>query len=227
MALPRVSKCTRRAIICAQQASRMGHGQMLRVTKADGGRARPQAAGTVRPGQGNPGECVIIRSASDGLAGGRPNVLSESPPGEQAIAHRAGDEDCRRSGRDQRPDGSGPSSGTRALRLHLVMIAPGTRSLPHFHHGRGTSVYLVSGEAEVWHGDGLARRALLRAGDFIYVPSGAPHLTVNRGDATSIAVVTRTGPGGQPADDADNGDVTVELPRHLAALRDVPVSGAA
>jgi len=204
---------------------------MLRVIKADGWRARPRAAGTACPGPGNPGECVIIRSASNGLAGGRLNVLSESQPGEQVTAHPAGDEDCRRSGRDQRPGGSGPSSGTRALRLHLVMIAPGTRSLPHFHHGRELSAYLVSGEAEVWHGDGLARRALLRAGDFIYVPPGAPHLAVNRGDVTSIAMVTRTGPGGQQPGDAGHGhpdgDVTIELPRHLARLRDVPVGGAA
>jgi len=213
---------------------------MLRVIKADGWRARPVVAGPARPGPGYPGECVIIRSASGGLAGGQPSVPSESQPGDQATSHPAGDEDCRRSGRDQRPDGSGPSSGAQALRLHLVMIPPGTRSLPHFHHGRETAVYLVSGEAELWHGHGLARRALLRAGDFIYVPPGAPHLTVNRGDVTSIAVVARTEAGGQPSDPAHGdqalgdqahgdqaGQVTVELPRHLAALRDVPVGGAA
>jgi uncharacterized RmlC-like cupin family protein len=101
------------------------------------------------------------------------------------------------------------------------MIRPGTRGLPHFHDGHETGVYMVSGEAEVWHGAGLGKRTLVRAGDFIYVPPGAPHLAVNRGDATSIAVVARAGSGDQPV------QVTVELPRHLAALRSVPVGGGA
>jgi uncharacterized RmlC-like cupin family protein len=99
------------------------------------------------------------------------------------------------------------------------MIAPGTRGLPHFHDGSETAVYMVSGEAEVWHGTGLAKRTVVRAGDFIYVPPGAPHLAVNRGRVTSIAVVARAGPASQA------GEVTVELPRHLGALRSVPVGG--
>jgi uncharacterized RmlC-like cupin family protein len=154
------------------------------------------------------------------IPGGPPPAPPEGQPGEQAHVHPAGDEDCRRSGRDQRPGGSGPSSGTRALRLHLVLIRPGTRGLPHFHDGRETAVYMVSGEAEVWHGAGLDRRTVVRAGDFIYVPPGAPHLAVNRGDVTSIAVVARADPGDEAV------EVTVELPRHLAALRGVPVGGA-
>jgi uncharacterized RmlC-like cupin family protein len=100
------------------------------------------------------------------------------------------------------------------------MIAPGTRGRPHFHHGSETAVYMVSGQAEVWHGTGLAKRTVVRAGDFIYVPPGAPHLAVNRGGVTSIAVVARTGQAGQAA------EVTVELPGHLAALRSVPVGGS-
>jgi uncharacterized RmlC-like cupin family protein len=203
---------------------------MLRVSKAEGRRAWHRAADVARPGLRNQGECVIIRSSNalgraplagphSNLPGGQPPVPPEGQPGEQAHVHPAGDEDCRRSGRDQRPGGSGPSSGPRALRLHLVMIRPGTRGLPHFHDGRETAVYMVSGEAEVWHGAGLGKRTVVRAGDFIYVPPGAPHLAVNRGDVTSIAVVARADPGDQAV------EVTVELPRHLAALRSVPVGG--
>ena len=72
------------------------------------------------------------------------------------------------------------------------MIPPGTRGLPHL-HGHETAGYVVSGEAEVWHGTGLIRRSVVRAGDFIYIPPGTPHLAVNRGDVTSIAVVARAG----------------------------------
>jgi uncharacterized RmlC-like cupin family protein len=116
------------------------------------------------------------------------------------------------------PGVSGPVSGAHALRLHLVLIPPGTRCLPHFHAGAGSAVYMVSGEADVWHGTDLAKRSAVRAGDFLYVPPGAPHLAVNRGEVTSIAVVART----EPPDQA--GPVVIELPRHLAVLLSYPVA---
>jgi uncharacterized RmlC-like cupin family protein len=125
-------------------------------------------------------------------------------------------ENCRRSVSE--PGVSGPSSGSRDLRLHLVMIPPGTRCLPHLHAGTESAVYVVSGEADVWHGTGLAKRSAVRAGDFIYIPPGLPHLAVNRGEVTSIAVVARA----DPADQAEA--VVIELPRHLAGLLSYPVA---
>jgi uncharacterized RmlC-like cupin family protein len=208
----------------------MGHGQMLSVSKVEEWLTRPRDAGAAHPDPRDQGECVIIRS-SDSFPGEPPPVSpsdrpAEQPsapsgcqPGDQAHLHPAGDQDCRRSGRDQRPGVSGPSSGTRTLRLQLVMIPPGSRGTPHFHDRHQLAVCVVSGEAEVWHGAAFARRAVVRAGDFIYVPPGTPHLTVNRGEVASIAVVARTEPAEQ--DHA----VTVELPRHLAALLSFPVGG--
>jgi uncharacterized RmlC-like cupin family protein len=110
------------------------------------------------------------------------------------------------------------SAGARALGVNLVMIPPGSRGMPHYHDGRETALYLISGETEVWYGAGLAKRSLVRAGDFIYIPPGTPHLAVNRGDVTSIAVVA----DGNTADDA--GTVVIELPRHLAGLLSLPVA---
>jgi|SRR5580692_4244859 uncharacterized RmlC-like cupin family protein len=168
---------------------------MLRVSMVDGWRSRPRAMGPTRPDMRAQGgaraqdHCVVIRSHG---------------------------EDCRRSVGDQ-PGVSGPSSGSTALRLHLAMIPPGTRGMPHFHAGRETAIYVVSGEADVWHGPGLVQRSPVRAGDFIYIPPGTPHLAVNRGDVTSIAVVARTDPADQP------GAVVIELPRHLAGLSSYPV----
>jgi uncharacterized RmlC-like cupin family protein len=98
------------------------------------------------------------------------------------------------------------------------MIPPGTRGTPHFHADRETAIYVVSGEADVWHGPDLARRSAVRAGDYVYIPPGAPHLAVNRGDVTSIAVVARTDPADQP------GAVVIELPRHLMGLSSYPVA---
>jgi uncharacterized RmlC-like cupin family protein len=131
-----------------------------------------------------------------------------------------GNDDCViiRSSGAPRAGVNGVSGGTRALGLNLVMIPPGSRTMPHYHEGHETALYLVSGASEVWYGADLAKRSLVRAGDFIYIPPGTPHLAVNRGDVTSIAVVAKTDP-------ADNGGtVVIELPRHLAGLLGLPVA---
>jgi len=110
-----------------------------------------------------------------------------------------------------------PGAGAR-MRPHLAILPPGTRGRPHFHADQATAIHVVSGETEVWHGDGLAQRWLARAGDVVCVPPGAPHLTVNRGGVTAIAVVTL-------ADQPDQaGTVVIELPRHLAGLLGLPVA---
>ena len=113
---------------------------------------------------------------------------------------------------------SAVSAGARALGVNLVMIPPGSRGMPHYHDDRETALYLVSGETEVWYGTGLAKRSTVRAGDFIYIPPGTPHLAVNRGDVTSIAVVAE----GDRGDGDDT--IVVELPRHLAGLLSLPVA---
>ena len=115
---------------------------------------------------------------------------------------------------------TGQTAGSRALRLHLVMIPPGTRGMPHFHADHESALYTVSGEAEIWHGDGLVKRTVVRAGDFMYVPPGTPHLSVNRSGVMTIAVVATTDP------EERESVVVVELPRHLADLLSLPVAVA-
>jgi uncharacterized RmlC-like cupin family protein len=206
---------------------------MLRVSRADGWLPRAHDAGPGRQDLRSSGNCVIIRSGGC-LPGGYPPVPAGARPGAQAPGRAADTQDCRRSG-DQ-PGGSGPSSGEPTLRLHLVMIPPGTRGLPH-RHGHETAGYVVSGVAEFWHGTGLVHRSVVRAGDFIYIPPDTPHLAVNRGDVTSIAVVARPGRettaqqvSGQQvsgqhvsSQEEPDGSVAVELPRHLASLLCYPV----
>jgi len=202
---------------------------MLRVSKADGRLPRAHDAGPGRQDLRSPGGCVIIRSGGC-LPGGYPPVSVGGRPGDEAPGQAAATQNCRRSGGDQ-SGGSGPPPVGPTLRLHLVMIPPGTRGIPHL-HGREIAGYVVSGEAEVWHGTGLIRRSVVRAGDFIYIPSGTPHLAVNRGDVTSITVVARPCQegtiqqvsGGQVSDQEEQASsVAVELPRHLASLLVYPV----
>jgi len=207
---------------------------MLRVSRADGRLPRARVAGPGRQDLRPSGAPVIIRSGGC-LPGGFPLVPAGGRPGDEGPGQAAATQDCRRSGGNQ-PGGSGPSPVGPTLRLHLVMIPPGTRGLPHL-HGHGMAGYVVNGEAEFWHGTGLIRRSLVRAGDFVYIPPGTPHLAVNRGDVTSIAVVaspcqaspcqegTAQQVSGEQVNDEEEpvGSVEVELPRHLASLLSYPV----
>jgi len=137
------------------------------------------------------GNCVIIRSA-------------ERYDGKQGVSLASGI--------------SSRSAGSKALCLHLVMIPPGSRGMPHYHAEHESAIYTVSGETEVWHGDGLLQRTVTRAGDFMYVPPGTPHLPVNRGNVMSVSVVARTDPEEQES------VIVMELPRHLASLLSFPVA---
>jgi uncharacterized RmlC-like cupin family protein len=110
------------------------------------------------------------------------------------------------------------SGGSRALCMHVLTIPPGTRGTPHLHVGHETAIYIAAGEVEVWHGTGLVGRAVLRAGDFLYVPPGTPHLPVNRGEDPMVAVVARTDPAEQES------VMVIDLPPHLSALRDMAVA---
>jgi uncharacterized RmlC-like cupin family protein len=113
---------------------------------------------------------------------------------------------------------SSQSAGARALCLHLVTIPPGTRGVPHVHDGHESAIYTVSGETEVWHGEGLMQRTVVRAGDFMYLPPGIPHLPVNRSGVLTVAVVARTDPQEQES------VVPLSLPPHLADLEEIPVA---
>jgi uncharacterized RmlC-like cupin family protein len=113
---------------------------------------------------------------------------------------------------------SSRSAGAQALCLHLVTIPPGMRGVPHFHAGHESAIYTVSGETEVWHGEGLQQRTVVKAGDFMYVPPGTPHLPVNRSDVMTVAVVARTDPQEQES------VIALPLPPHLSELSAFPVA---
>ena len=144
-----------------------------------------------RPDLSTRGDCVIIRSG-------------QGCDGEQ--------------GASLVPGVSNRSAGAQALRLHLVMIPARSRGVPHYHDGHESAIYAVSGETEVWHGKGLVERTAVRAGDFMYIPPGTPHLAVNRADVTAIAVIARADPS------ETERVVVVELPRHLAELLSFPIA---
>jgi uncharacterized RmlC-like cupin family protein len=46
-------------------------------------------------------------------------------------------------------------------------------------------------------GEDLERREVVRAGDYLYVPAGVPHVAVNRGAMPAVFVGARTDPNEQ------------------------------
>lgn len=135
--------------------------------------------------QGTEGGCVVIRT-------------SDRYDGKQGVTLSTGI--------------SRGSAGSQSLCMHVLTIPPGTRGTPHLHDGHETAIYIAEGEVEVWHGPGLAIRTVLRAGDFLYVPPGTPHLPVNRSATPVVAVVARTDPAEQES------VVVLDLPPRLASM---------
>jgi uncharacterized RmlC-like cupin family protein len=117
------------------------------------------------------GRCRIIRGG-------------EEYRGRQALSYSAGI--------------SAQSAGSRALCLHTLVIPPGGRAKAHMHQDHESAIYVISGQAEMWWGEGLAEYDVMSAGDFVYIPAGVPHLPGNRSSTEpATAAVARTDPNEQ------------------------------
>jgi uncharacterized RmlC-like cupin family protein len=96
---------------------------------------------------------------------------------------------------------SGVSSGTagaQALCLHIVNIPPGGRAKPHLHENHESAVYVISGEAGMWYGEGLREHMWMQAGDFAHIPANVPHLPYNASDKIPcVGLIARTDPNEQ------------------------------
>jgi uncharacterized RmlC-like cupin family protein len=93
---------------------------------------------------------------------------------------------------------SAQSAGAKALCMHLLTIPPGGRARAHLHKNHESAVYVLTGEAEMWYGEGLREHMVIKAGDFVYIPAGVPHLPANRSQIEPcIGVIARTDPNEQ------------------------------
>lgn len=81
--------------------------------------------------------------------------------------------------------------GSTAIFTLLSRIPPGLRSSPHVHTDCEASIYVASGQGRMLTGIHLDRALVIRPGDFLFVPPGAPHTVVNDGDADLVLVVSR------------------------------------
>ncbi|HEY2017185.1 MAG TPA: cupin domain-containing protein [Bryobacteraceae bacterium] len=93
---------------------------------------------------------------------------------------------------------SAQTVGSHGLCMHVVTIPPGGRAKPHLHENHESTVYVLSGEAGMWFGDGLREHLWMRPGDFLYIPANMPHLPYNASDTLPcVGLVSRTDPNEQ------------------------------
>ncbi|RFU49269.1 cupin domain-containing protein [Paraburkholderia sp. DHOC27] len=93
---------------------------------------------------------------------------------------------------------SAESVGSKFVHLQLATIPPGARAKAHLHAQHETAIYQLSGVSGCWYGDRLEHHAVVRAGDFFYIPAGVPHVPYNpSADEPCVAVIARTDPNEQ------------------------------
>jgi uncharacterized RmlC-like cupin family protein len=88
--------------------------------------------------------------------------------------------------------------GSEHICMHLLTIPPGGRAKAHLHQHHETAIYVLSGEAGMWYGENLGEHLIVKAGDFLYIPAGVPHLPYNPSPTQPVsAVLARTDPNEQ------------------------------
>jgi uncharacterized RmlC-like cupin family protein len=93
---------------------------------------------------------------------------------------------------------SAETAGSTGLCMHLLTIPPGGRAKAHLHENHETTIYVISGEGKMWHGENLEHCMTCGPGDLIYIPAGVPHLPTNAShDKPCVAVLARTDPNEQ------------------------------
>ena len=93
---------------------------------------------------------------------------------------------------------SAETVGAEGICMHMLTIPPGARANAHLHENHETTIYVLSGEGAMWYGEDLSEHLTARAGDFLYIPAGMPHLPYNPSDTEPVtAVLARTDPNEQ------------------------------
>lgn len=92
---------------------------------------------------------------------------------------------------------SAESAGSKGICMHLLTIQPGQRAKAHLHENHETAIYVIDGVSEMWYGENLSEHMVIKAGEYLYIPAGVPHLPFNASDAPCTAVIARTDPNEQ------------------------------
>ena len=103
-----------------------------------------------------------------------------------------------RQGFTYAPAISAETVGAKALHMQLLTMPPGARAKAHRHEQHETAIYVLSGVSGTYYGENLEHHFVARAGDFVYIPAGLPHLPYNMSPTEPCtAIVARTDPNEQ------------------------------
>jgi len=85
--------------------------------------------------------------------------------------------------------------GSTGVFLGKVTIPPGSRTKAHLHEAHESAYCMLGGEeVEVFTGDRLENRAVVRPGDYWFIPGKVPHIAVNRGTTPAVFIGARKEP---------------------------------
>jgi uncharacterized RmlC-like cupin family protein len=116
---------------------------------------------------------------------------------QKASVVRAGAKYRSEQGSDYEPGISAEMVGSKVLFLGIITLPAGARTRAHVHEWHETALYLLSGEIEVWTGDQLQHREVVRPGDYVYIPANVLHVAVNREEVPAVCTGTRNEPTAQ------------------------------
>ena len=87
---------------------------------------------------------------------------------------------------------SAETVGSERICMNVLPMPPGARAKVHCHDGIETIAYLLDGECIVCYGDQVELRALVRAGDQIFIPADVPHAPCNESSARCTWLVVHS-----------------------------------
>ena len=116
-------------------------------------------------------------------------MAPSSPPRVQVI--RPGQTYVGRQGFTYGAGASAETVGAQHICMNVLPMPPGARAKVHYHDRIETIAYLLDGECVVYYGDDVQHRALVRAGDQIFVPADVPHAPWLIDQASAMIVTGR------------------------------------
>ncbi|HET7850558.1 MAG TPA: cupin domain-containing protein [Pseudolabrys sp.] len=95
-------------------------------------------------------------------------------------------------GSDYEPGVSAETTGSKSIWLGMISLPPGARTRAHVHERHETALYMLNGnEMELWTGDQLQYRDVVRPGDYIFIPANVLHVAVNRCAEPAVFIGSR------------------------------------
>jgi uncharacterized RmlC-like cupin family protein len=87
------------------------------------------------------------------------------------------------------------TTGAANIYMGVFRVPAGAQSMPHYHAGCESAVFMVSGHLNVRWGEGLEHALSLEPGDMVYVPPRETHLLENPSEEEAAEyVVARDAP---------------------------------